>query len=199
MAIEIGDILRVALKWLFNGTDEFVNVLTLAVQDTGSTGSDSAFLEALAAALESELYTQVEGALADQLIGTDMTCKNLTKDEVYAPVDNPIDGTASGADALAGQLAALVYLNGNEPRRQGRTYLPPFAENNLDDDGQWSSGLLGFLLAFAAALLEPLTDGDIAVQRVVTDKDGASYFVPSQAGVSVAPRTQRRRTQGRGG
>jgi hypothetical protein len=198
MSIEVNDILRVALRWLVDGTDEQVNVHTFKVTDLGTTADDLEFLEALALMLDTELYAEVTDHIADNVVADILGAFNLTKNEPYAPVIWAADGVNSAADNNAWQLTELIYLNGSTPRRQGRVYLPVMPISVMNDDGNFDPALLDDLLAFTTALLSAITDGNINVRRVISNAAGTSVITPTSGGFPVAPRTQRRRTKGRG-
>lgn len=198
MPVGVNDIIKIAVHFLIDGLDENLNIHTLRVDDTGGASDDGAFMAALSDLLLDELYSIVQGDMADNVVGTLLTGLNLTDSEILPPTIFICTGTNNTADSLARQVTGLVYLNTGFPHRQGRCYLPPFAENNLDDDGQWGSTTQTHLSNFGLALLDPLTDGSMVVQRVVCHPDGSSPVVPTYAGISLSPRTQRRRTPGRG-
>jgi len=198
MAIAAGDILRIALQWFSDGTDEVVNVHHFEVDDIGSTTGDLSFMEALATTLRDELYDQVADIIADNILGGIISGLNITKSEVCPPTANLIDGTGASGHGYARQVTALVYLNTGFPRRQGRSYLPPFTEPYVADSGAWDSAALPFISDYAVKLLDVITDGDISVHRVVTHPDGSSPVEPTFAGFGLFPRTQRRRTPGFG-
>lgn len=198
MPIAAGDILRVALQWFVDGSDEQVNVHHFEVDDVGATSGDLDFMTALATMLADELYDGLIGAFADNLIGSIINGFNVTKTETLPPVTNPIDGTAVSEDGYARQITALVYLNTATPHRQGRSYLPSFTEANVGDDGAWVAGTLVGLADYASKLVSSITDGDIAIHRVVTHPDGSAPIEPTFGGFGVYPRTQRRRTPGFG-
>jgi hypothetical protein len=198
MAIGVNDILRVALQWFADGSDEIVNVHHFRVDDLGTTTGDGDFMLQLVATLAAELYDQVLAAIANNIVGAAVTGFNVTKNETLPPQTNTIDGASSASDALPRQTSALVYLNTTVARRQGRSYLPPFAEVAMDDDGTWSTDTITVLTDYATKLINPITDGDITVLRMVTTPSGGSAIAPSYAGFSLYPRTQRRRTPGFG-
>lgn len=198
MAIEVNDILRVALRWLVDGTDEQVNVHTFRVTDLGDTIDDTDFLETLALMLDAELYAEVTDHIANNVLGDIMGVFNLTKNEPYAPVLWAADGVNSGGDNNAWQTTALIYLNGATPRRQARTYLPVMPITVMNDDGNFDPALFDDLLAFTTALLSAISDGNINVRRVISNAAGTSVITPTSGGFPAAPRTQRRRTKGRG-
>lgn len=198
MAIEVGDVLRWGCEWLLQGSDTMVNVHTMQVTDVGTTTGDLDFMTAAAVVLETELYDLITDRCVDDLVATVIKGINLTKGETLPVVNWNADGSNAGTEILPAQTAGLVYLNGDQPRRQGRTYIPAISEVNTMSGLNWGAPVLSALLAFGLALLDPLTDGDIAFRRVICHPNGTSPFVPTSAGASAAPRTQRRRTPGRG-
>lgn len=198
MPISNNDILRVALRWLVDGQDEQVNVHTFRVDSIGATTGDEDFLTQLSAMLEAELYTEIASQMGNNIVGDILGAFNLTDNEPCAPVLWAMDGTNALNDLNAHQVSALVYLNGSTPRRQGRVYLPTFAISAQNDDGTMDPATLADILAFAAAWVLPITDGDITVRRVISNAAGTSIVVPTSVGFPHAPRTQRRRTPGRG-
>lgn len=198
MAVAVDDVVRVALQWFLDGLEEVVNVHTFVVEDMTGVTSDGDFMVDLAALLESSLYDNVVGDFCNNLLGQVITGLNLTKGEVLPPALQTIDGANSAADALPHQVTALVCLNGVQPRRQGRSYLPPFADNNIDDDGTWGATTIAHLLTYGADMLANIDAGALGVQRVISNESGTSFFFPTSATIVTSPRTQRRRTLGRG-
>lgn len=198
MPVEVGDILRVALQWFADGSDEQVNVHHVKVDDVGTAAGDAEFMDGLAQAFLETLYAQVIVEVADSVVGAIMSGFNVTKSETLPPVTNPMDGGQTTDHGYARQVTALVYMNTNVARRQGRSYLPTFTEDAIDDDGGWRAGILTVLGDYAIGLLSPITDGNVEVHRVVTHTDGSSPLEISYAGVGAYPRTQRRRTPGFG-
>lgn len=198
MAIAAGDILRVALQWFSDGVDEQVNVHHFEVDDLGASTGDLDFMTTLADVLRDELYDTVAVHMANNILGSVITGYNVTKSETLPPVSNVIDGQEAAANGYARQITALVYLNTGVSRRQGRSYLPSFHEGAVLDDGSFDPVVLGVLADYGAKLLDIITDGDIAVHRVVTHPDGSSPLDPTFAGFASFPRTQRRRTPGFG-
>lgn len=198
MAISTGDILRIAIQWFIDGVDEQVNVHHFEVDDAGATTGDLDFMTQLATMLAAELYDQVIAQFPDELLGATISGFNVTDNETLPVVANPMDGGGSGAEGYARQVTALVYLNSNVPHRQGRSYLPVFTEDAVEDDGSWTTATLGVLADYATKLTGVITDGDIAVHRVITHPDGSAPLDPTFAGFAAFPRTQRRRTPGFG-
>jgi hypothetical protein len=198
MAIEVGDIIRVGLQWFAGGEDEQVNVHTFLVETLGGLTSDVDFMEALVTLLADEFYASVLPFMPSTTLGGSVTGINLTSNEVLPTVANTMDGGAVGNDRLARQLTALVCWNGVTPRRQGRTYLPSFDETSEGANGVWVSGALDALELFGAAALATLIDGGVGVSRVISNASGASCLFPTSATIPTSPRTQRRRTLGRG-
>jgi len=174
-----------------------VNVHNLVVQDVGTVTDDIDFMERLAVLLEEELYDLVYPQMVAELVPSLITGVNLTENEVLPPTAW-VGTLGSGTDGLPPQVAPLVYLNGVQPRRQGRCYIPGFDETTEDDQGEWVGGAVAALAAFGLALLSPLTSDTITVARVVSNAAGTDFFFPTQAGFPTSSRTQRRRTKGRG-
>jgi len=198
MAFAAGDIVRVALNWVVNDVDSMVNVHPVILQDVTGLSTDVDLVEALASILLSELYDNVLAAVADNVVGTVLTAQNLTTGQPYPATAWGANGESSASELLPMQTTPLVYINGATPRRQGRVYLPAYTENHQLDTGLISSGAMNTLLAFTVSLLDPLTDGTVAFQRVICDRNGNDPELPTYGGVSTAYRTQRRRTPGRG-
>ena len=196
--VGVNDILRIALGWRLNGVDEIINVHTLRVLGGAVLGDDGDVMDALADLLLSELYANVDEVIANDVQGDIITGLNLTEDEVLPPVANPVDGLESTAHSYASQVSGLICLNGNQPRRQGRSYLPPSTEGSVTDGGFWGASTITAFGLYATALLGPMTTADLSVERVICRTDGSLAFTPTSALVMTYPRTQRRRTPGFG-
>lgn len=198
MAIEVGDTLRVALSWLIDGADQIVNVHHFRVNDTGANSDPDDFLADLVANVLTTLYAEVIEYISDNVTGYLVGAYDIDQDLVIAPIDNPIDGGEDAADTTAHQVTALVCLNGPNPRHQGRSYLPPFTEYSIDDNGAWVSAALDQLVYYSAHMLATMDGDEITVQRVISDRGANVVSVPTSAVIVTSPRTQRRRTIGRG-
>jgi len=198
MAAGVGDIVRFALRWFVDGSDEIINVHTLRLLAGTALGDDEAVMEAIVDIMANTLYDEVDQLMPNNVTGFDASGINLTELEVMPPVAQTIDGLEATSESLARQLTALICLNGNQPRRQGRSYLPIFCEQSVADTGAWSSGTLSGLNAYAALLLAPMNNADLTIERVICHPDGTAPFLPTAALVITSPRTQRRRTEGFG-
>jgi hypothetical protein len=198
MAAGINDIIRFALRWFVDGTDEIINVHTFKLVSGALLGDDGDVMDAIMGIMADLLYADIANLMPNNVQGFDAAGFNLTDNTTMPPTANGIDGAETGSEALARQLTALVCLNGVAPRRQGRSYLPIFTESCVNDAGQWTSGPLGAIAAYGGLLLGPMGDSDLTIQRVVCHPDGSLAFVPTATVVPLAPRTQRRRTEGFG-
>lgn len=198
MAIGVGDVLRVGLSWLVNSADEQANVHTLQVQAKGGGASDADILDEIVNTLLPALYSNVTGLMSNNVVGSVVSLFNLSQGIPYAPLANPIDGSSAVSDALPYQVAALCFMNGATPHRQARVYLPVSVEIESLDSGFWSGGAQTSLTNFVADWLLPMVGTDCTVQRVIATQQGTNPIVPSYGGFATSPRTQRRRTPGRG-
>jgi hypothetical protein len=198
MATQVGDILRIALSWLVDGSEQMVNVHTFEVDDLGGLTDDADIMADLAGSALLDLYTPLLSFVANNVVGDVITAINLTRNTVMPPVAWNADGANTAADALARQLTGLVYLNTVVPRRQGRCYLPPFGEGDVMDTGLWNTLTVAAMAGFGVDLLGTLVGDSVDIHRVVGHSIPTGFSVPTFAGVSLAPRTQRRRTPGRG-
>lgn len=198
MTIENGDILRLALSWRFGGTNQMVNVHTVRVESGGGGGDDEAFMNEVADETLYDLYDIINGAISEVITGDVITGLNLTRDAVLPTVSWNLDGEEVVSDSNPSQTGPLVYLNSGTPRRQARVYLPPFAETQIDGLGTISGAALTALVAFGAYWLAPLVSTSLSLQRVIGTSLAAGFVDPTSAGISLAVRSQRRRTQGFG-
>lgn len=198
MALSINDIARVALQWFIDGTDQVVNTHTLKLLSTVGTPTDLELMLDLATVIFPDLYADVLTWMNDNLVGTLLSGLNLGHPSTLPPVTLVgMDGINDNV-SLTRQVTGLVCLNTDQPHIQGRSYLPPFADDATDDTGLWVGDALAALSGYGLLLLDPLV-GDVGTwQRVVTDLGGNYGETPVSATVPLAPRTQRRRTPGRG-
>lgn len=198
MAINIGDVLRVAVSWIIDDVDQIVNVHMFQVAGVGSNSDPDDFLDDLVTNVLTAFYSEYDGAMSDNIAGYLVNAYDIMQDLVIAPVANPVDGTNNATDTTAHQLTPLVCWNGPNTRRQGRCYLPPTAEGAVTDNGLWEASMLATLASFGARALDIMTGDQISVYRVISDKDALVSAVPTSVVIPTAPRTQRRRTIGRG-
>ena len=198
MPIAVNDVIRMAFQWFVDGVNEQVNVHHMQVNSVGGLSSDVTILDAAIAAILANLYTPLITAFANNLVGQVVNNFNVTQDVVLPDRSFTFVGTGSGSDALSRQVTALLCFNGDQPRRQGRTYLPSMIEGSALDTGLWDSGLVTSMLLSVASMILPISNSGATFEKVVCKPDGSDRMYPSSGIVPTAPRTQRRRTPGRG-
>ena len=199
MASVAGDVLRVALEWLVDGSDQQVNVQHVVLDSVTPGDTDSDIMADIAAGFLASVYDEVLTFITDKAIGQLMTGQNLTQATILPPTPNNIDGTNAG-EILPLPVTALVFYPTTISRVQGRTYLPTFTEDALTDSVNWLAATVTALTAFGVGSIAPITAGGTSFHKVIRfTQTGVGTYNPDVFGIPVAPRTQRRRTPGRGG
>ncbi len=200
MTVDAGDVIRVASRMSYGaGGQDLINVTHHELTTPGSL-PDADVLTDMGLLMESYYFT-IDSLMNDTITFVDYTVTNVTKDVVLG-TDNWPTLTVGGSivDALPPQNAALVLARTSTPRKQGRTYLPGFAEDNTSGS-LWIAGTLAALANFAGLMLVSITVGSgTYVYRVFTRPDDGPPIILAKADppttVAVIPfvRTQRRRS-----
>lgn len=197
MAIQVGDILRVATTFLWDDQHEIVNVWHLIVSSLGSLLTDEDVLASIGDELE-RWYEQLAGSHPNNIAGERIGGVNLTRDELLPTLDWSCTYTALG-EGLPLTTTPMIQWNSATPRRGSRIYLPPITENE-QNDGIIGAGNITVLLDMAADVLAGFTDAVTGVtfdrvsysRQAGTTRPLVTAFVPNEL------RTQRRRRRGVG-
>lgn len=192
MAVSVGDVVRIAARFILGGTSDITNVYHFNVT-RNATADDVDFGEQACAYLEG-LYAGIAGLITLDVTGYLFELKNITQDLLLpdvAWVDNT-PFTAAG-DPYTAMTAPLVYFPTAKSHTQCRLYLPPPAENQITD-GAWASGNEAIVLTAFVDLVDfgllttDIDGGYIAYSREFgTETPVSAIVVPSYM------RTQRRR------
>lgn len=192
-----GDILRVAVVFLFNGTDEQIN--TFHYRITGTVPSDDDDTLSDIDALTADLYSPIVGHMWSGVTHdrTEVLIENSAYAGFVIPRNSDLDGTQA-EEPLAPQNCLLVIGRTAARRKIAKKYLPTMCETD------WTNGAFGTSAMTAA-------DGFAGVWQSVTTTVGGLILSPvlyhrathtfnpiSSAQAVSNPAIQRRRRVGRG-
>jgi hypothetical protein len=197
MAIEVTDVLRIAVAFLFDDLYDIVNVWHIVPASLGTAGTDTAVMEDIADAMIT-WYELGLGLIVDNIAGNSLSGVNLTKDELLPVVPFEFEST-NAADGLPLTNAPLISWGTSTPRHGSRIYLPGCVESH-QNDGLMDSAVLSALASMAASVLVGQTgslDG-VAFNRVAYDRTANYFRTLTSAFVPTELRTQRRRRRGVG-
>jgi hypothetical protein len=196
MAIAVGDILRIACRFLMAGTDERVNVWHLRA-DSVLGGTDADKMADIAGFFDLA-YTGLNSLFSDDLSYLDITGQNISKSELLPDQSWPT--LTFGGDtnsAMPGPVSASVYWGTVAPKVVGRKFLPDTTEGT-NADGTLTGNLIAALANFGGNFIVPIGLANIDV-FAGTYNYAAQTFTPFlNVNVPVRFRTQRRRRRGVG-
>lgn len=197
MSVQVGDILRVAVTFLWDDLFQMVNVWHLEVDDLGTTGSDDDVMQALEA-IFLDFYRDGASSWQNNLSGESLSGVNVRKNELLPRINFSYAATAAG-DPLPLQTSPMIQFHSGTPRHGSRIYLPPFGEA-LNNNGVISTSGLTFLATLAAEVLAGFTDplDNFECRRVAYSYSEDVVRSLTTAFVPTIFRTQRRRRQGVG-
>lgn len=205
MALNDGDIIRVAARILWNLGSDIVNVWYCRIDDANSLDLDDS-LDDVGEWIE-DIYDNFSGNMANNATFEDISVSNVTQDLSYGARSWPTLTVGGGSgDALSPGYGIFVYFPTTTPGVQGRKWFAPFTET-VHLDGVWDGTLLtgiaggladGVLASFLGtngtlltAVIPHLVSGGVALDPPV-------YIPYTEASISNNPGYQRRRRPGFG-
>lgn len=199
MAVEAGDIIRVAARHEWLSTEDVVNVYHFEVFTPPTGGNVAAFVEDVAEHL-SGAYEIIDGIIDDGLLPLDIDVYNITQDVPYGKTTfiAPYTGGAATGDALPPQDAALLIWPTDVKRRIGRTYIGVLSEAS-QNAGILTGGTISTLLTFMTFIRESVDLANASdIRLVVYSRSEGERTLPTAQRVQPLVATQRRRKRGRG-
>lgn len=199
MAVEVGDIIRVAARCEFNGQDDVVNVYHFEVFEVPTAGNINDLLEDVSEHM-STAYAVIDGYQSNLLSSVDITVFNVTQDAPYGTVGwtNDYDGGTVSGEAMPPQDALLILWRTNIKRRVGRTYIGALCEAH-QSAGVWNGTILGDMQTFALSISSGtgLANGS-SLRLVVYSRSEGEGTVPSVYSARPLVAIMGRRKRGRG-
>lgn len=193
-----GDVVRLGCVQEIDLTDDLVNVLHVTI----NSGGPMAFAAASQDFQEycDALYNPLVTSVSSRVTSKHISVKNVTQAQVWGNIAwLTYGGGSSGSDAVANQLAVLVWGRTTRPRVQIRKYLGLFTEINITN-GLWISALQALCGAFMVYHIAPqtMTNG-LVLQGCAYNYALSRVTLANSYAVSANPVVQRRRRKGRGG
>lgn len=134
MPIASSDILRVVAKMTNNYGAEIQNVYHIRCTVSSDPG-DATVVDEIAEWMD-DAYGQLDAAMPNNITFDTVQVWNESTDTFLGETGFPtITAGQQAAAGLPNQTSPLALFNTNVNRSQGRKFLPPFTEGNLDDDG----------------------------------------------------------------
>lgn len=196
MAIVNNDIIRLAVVWDLDGSDEQINTYHVRVQSPPASLVD---LYADITDYLEDLYAEVRQNSPNELVHNRVEIYNVTGDNPELPIGALVllNGTST-AERMAEGVAPLVFARTSVKRRIGRKFLPVATEENLDS-GVWASTAFSRMQIFAGKWASIFTAPNGTVfEALVGSSLAMGFSVIAQAVASPRPGYQRRRRIGRG-
>lgn len=199
MTVAAGDLLRIAVRQRWAGTDDIVNVYHYEVFTVPVGGAEEDVLEDLADGL-SVNYAILQSSTSDNLDPVDISVYNITQDGPVGVTTFTPDytgGTATG-DSLPTFTAGLIFFPTTVKRRVGRVFIGGLSEAT-GSAGFLAGATVTVLQTFGTAMLS-LSGGpnNGAYRLVVYSRSNGVFSVPTFARVAPLYAIQQRRKRGRG-
>lgn len=199
MAVANNDILRVALRQKWAGTDDMINVIHYRVDTAPAGFAESDVLEDLSDGLSTK-WGAIDSHLSDNLEPIDMSVYNITQDQPVGTIGWTTDynGGAATGDSLPTFCAALIFFPTYVKRRVGRLFIGGLSEA-AGSAGFLGSAVVSAMLNFGTSLLS-LTGGPNSGEYtlVVYSRSAGVATVPAFARATNLIAIQQRRKRGRG-
>jgi hypothetical protein len=197
VAVVIGDIVRLDAEFVFDAATIMQNVFHFKVT-RNDTATDALFM--VEARAELDAWYQIINVDVSTLVSYNIISGlNITKKELLPAGGWPVlVAGANAGEALATQLAAMVFHRTTRPKTRAAKFLPPLTEAGASAGGVIAPAVLTRLGTFAGALTGGITQTNVDADYGAWNGP-LSRFTPVTAGfVPNRFRTQRRRRVGVG-
>lgn len=197
MTMNQDDVVEVAARMEFNGTDDVVNVFQFQKVDAIPT-VDADGVDDLINILE-VFYTLINAVFTTLLLYRDLRVTNVTQSIVLGtfPWPNLVAGLDANDPTPPG-VSALINWNTGVARVSPRKYLGVLAEDSVQAQAVWEPGVVAVLALMGANLIGTLSKPNSDWQYGFLSPKTLSFEPVISATVSNIPAYQRRRKQGRG-
>lgn len=199
MSVVVGNILRVACRQEYIGTDDNINVYHFGVEAVPTPNDDAALLADISVKM-SNVYSQIASHLSGGLDAVDITVYNLSQDVphgVTAWGPTYTGGTASGESMPPADCLLLLFPT-SVKRTIGRIYLSPLSEGD-QSAGIWNSTVRVAAEDFAAELRDTAAGPNgLALAYGVYKRSNGLLYEPASYRSVARTAYQRRRKPGRG-
>lgn len=196
MTTQIGDVVRITCRLLWDLTDDITNVFHFLVQQQDEP-NDADFMTEVALLLDT-VYVTLEGHMTPFVTANIIEGKNITQDLLLpATVWPAFTGGTTIGGATAPQVCPFSYYPTIKPRTQGRTYWPPIGEQAVQN-GRMLSGVNDDYRDAALDIQTGLGTATVLLAYIVYNTTFGTWVIATTAITPVALRTQRRRREGVG-
>lgn len=191
------DVFAVTAKMTIGGGPDDVQCTMHWRQETPGALTDAQVLADLSIVLDA-LWTGINAHIVDIQDYIDISIKNVTQNLLLGSVAWPtLVSGGSTADPVSFQTVALLLMKTAAPRVVGRLNLGVFRDNGLVGSN-WISTVITDVLILGGFLLLPFVQINATWRYVVFNREFATLTIPNSTGITVAARTQRRRSRGIG-
>lgn len=198
MAINAGDVLRLAVVFKDSNAGTNVNVLHVSVTGAGS-GGDAGCLADIQDYID-DLYSNVKTWIHSSVTGLRIEVTNVTDGTTHGSIQFSPAWTGSAATlALPAANSMLIVHRTLLPRVQGRTYLPKM-DTTAFGGNDWTATAITAGNAFASKFLTPFTAAGNGWDFLgIVWRSALGVHEPILSGQAMLePAYQRRRKEGRG-
>lgn len=205
MAIETGDVLRVAARLLWFGASDIVNVFWVQVLDDAAETLDN-IITSVKTHLEA-IYIAHNNVVPDDTDYADISVANWSKGEAYGASGWPtLTIGGNNNDPYAPAVSAFVYFPTYVPNVTGRKWYGPLTEPDINA-GILTGATITLLEAGVVAFLGIATNPTYGVQtqfRIPHFIEGGveletpQFIIPVSGNIDSVAGYQRRRRPGAG-
>jgi len=179
-----------------DGIGDIINVFHFVVAVNDLLNDDEVMIGV--ANIMDDLYTIINGVVANNVAYESIDGQNITKDELLPSKDWPVLTVGGNAtDMLPEMTSCCVFFRTIKPRVRASKFLPPFTEGGLVD-GALEAATLGLAEDWGDFLVAPLTDTDLTLGYVSFNRVTSVATEIISRVVPARFRTQRRRRLGLG-
>lgn len=191
------DIFQVTSRMTIGGDDEDVQSVMHFRQQSAPALTDAQVLADIGDMMDG-IYTIVNPSIVDIQDYIDINVKNVTQNLLLGATAWPVLTIGgSTVDPTAFQVVALLLMRTATPRVVGRVNFGVFRENGLASSN-WVAGVQSEVLTAGLALLTDNIEFNGTWRYVVFNREFKTVTLPVSEGITVAARSQRRRSRGIG-
>lgn len=196
MAVEVGDVLRIAARMRLAGIGDIINVYNFVVAVNGFL-NDGQVMDAVANIMD-DLYTTINQNVHQDVAYESIEGLNVTKSELLPDRDWPLlVAGANITDMLPEMNAACCFFRTITPKVRASKFLPPFGVNT-QTDGALNAVPVTEIEAFGDFLVAPIVETSLTLGYVSRNRVTGIITSVSSRVVPARFRTQRNRRLGVG-
>ena len=191
------DVVTIAVRAEFRGTEDVINVFDL--KKTDAVAADDASILSDLEDWVNLVFSLIAAAQTIQTLYRELTAYNRTTSQVIGAttIVTPSAGSIVGDDLPPGNASLLAFPTVSG-RTVGRKYLGGLAVSTLDADGAFTAASVAAFVTIANTIRAPYAGTTSAWQYGIVRRLDGQFFAPTGSVVGDVVSYQRRRRTGRG-